>query len=75
MLADILKKMAICTIFWSPDFKNWKEAVDAKYPSIDCITNYRIFKGSSEQEVTPLNLWKIKYVYFVILCLLKFILE
>jgi hypothetical protein len=33
MLADILKKMAICTIFWSPDFKNWKEASDAKYLS------------------------------------------
>ncbi len=48
MLQTILSKVATTTIFWAPDFSNWRSAVDNMYPtSIESITNFRVFKTYS----------------------------
>ncbi len=47
MMQDLFSKISTCTIFWSPDFSNWRTAIDDMYPnSIENIMSFRVFKSS-----------------------------
>lgn len=65
MLQAIISRYATCTIFWAPDFRNWRESISQAYPeSIDGISNYSIFLSSSNRpfEGSIFQLYDFKYV-------------
>lgn len=48
MLQQLISRHANCVIFWTPDFRQWREAVDNTYTTkIKDITSFGVFCGST----------------------------